>query len=124
MKKTTTSLESLREQLRAIERELDLDAHVARACDRESDDVELAIRTARLELSEPRAAAARGRGERVEIDVFTVWNEPPFRASNEPLDVVRRRVASLEGVEDVGVASVDTQLQLIWSFPVTLRVSQ
>lgn len=123
MKRTVTTLTVFEADLRRLEASLGLtaalSAHVTEDIERE--DLE---DFASLHLSQPVSAPDRGRGERIEVVVSTCWNEPPFRRTSDPLDALRAAVASLPGVEHVGEAAVDPQLRTIWSFAVTLRLSQ
>ncbi|MFO0602079.1 MAG: hypothetical protein U0324_02840 [Polyangiales bacterium] len=122
MKKAATTVEAFRDAVAAIEDELDLAGHVAREAP--AGEADAWLRQARVNIGDARPATPRGRGERVSVDVATVWNAPPFGSTETPLAALRSRVAALPGVESVGDASADTQLGAVWGFAVTLRLSQ
>ncbi len=125
MKKPLMTVEAFQRALAEIEEELHLPEHVARAAREDPDgDADEWLRMARLLVSEPAPAAPRGRGERVAVEVSTLWNQPPFGTDAEPLAALRRRVAALPGVEEVGEATADTQLHAVWGFTAVLRWTQ
>lgn len=124
MKKPVTTIADFREALRQVQDEVlasaDLEslAHAANLDPAELPEV------AEVMLSEPVAVPPRGRGDRISLEVFTLWNQPPFGTDADPLGELRRRVSKLVGVEEVGEAIVDPQLRSIWGFSVILRLSQ
>jgi hypothetical protein len=122
VKKTVTTVDNFRRALAQLEDEWRLGEHVARAGLGIADDE--ALSHARLQVSEPTPAPPRGRGERVAVDVLTLWNQPPFGTDDAPLAAVRRRIAEWPGVEAVGEPVVDTRLGLVWCVVVILRLSQ
>jgi hypothetical protein len=122
MKRATTTLVAFCEQLRQLECELDLRRVLTERVEKAALDDYIA--GARLLVSEQAGAPPRGRGRRIVVEVITCWNEPPFRRTATPLDVLGSMVARLPGVEAVGDATVDTQLRSIWGFWVTLRLAQ
>jgi hypothetical protein len=124
MKKTTTTLLAFHDDVRALERALELAPHVAEWCERnEHPAVSDAIREAGLLLSDPEPAAPSGQLARVKVEVATLWNLPPFGDHARPLEQLRRKLAEIAGVEAVGDASLDRQLRSMWQVPVVIRLA-
>lgn len=120
MKKAVTTVD---EFCRAIERLEDtwrLAEHVERAGYGDPDERGWAS----LIVTDPKPAPPRGRGERVLVEVATMWNQPPFGSEDDPLGALRRELATWPGVEAVGAPDLDPLLGALWGFPVTLRLSQ
>jgi hypothetical protein len=95
VKKAVTTLDEFRRALTRLEDEWHLAEHVVRANCGADDDETLAC--ARLQISEPKPVPPRGRGERVAVDVFTLWNAPPFGTDAAPLAALRRQIAEWPG---------------------------
>jgi hypothetical protein len=118
VKKAVTTVEEFTRALERLEDDWRLAEHIERAGHGGELD------WPNLVVSDPKPAPPRGRGERVLVDVITVWNEPPLGSEDDPLGALRREVATWQGVEAVGEATVDSLLGSIWGFPVTLRLTQ
>ena len=124
MKKATTTLSGLKEQLRRVvgvlqdEAGLDIEAHAAGWMVEPS-----AMAESFFAIGAPLSAPDRGRGQRVRIPASWMWG-PARMDERAGMNMIVEQIREIPGVEDITDPRKDTQIGVFWSVEVTIRTSQ
>jgi hypothetical protein len=124
MKKATTTLSEIQEQLIRVVRVLQVEAGLDIEAHANAFMVDPSTMAEKFfAIGEPMPAPDRGRGQRVLVPVSWIWGPAPMEEQKGAAMIVEQ-IRAIVGVEEISDPYRDTQIGVVWSVDVTLRVSR